>query len=57
MKNKLPVYIDNLELPQDDLKQVVKNNNNRSYGFVSILTLLSTMITLASLLAILIFKK
>ncbi len=57
MKNKLPVYIDNLELPQDDLKQVVKNNNNRSYGFVSVIFLLSTMITLGSLLAILIFKK
>ena len=55
MKNRLPVYIDNLELPKDKLKQ--ENNHNNSYGFVSILTLLSTMITLASLLAILIFNK
>ena len=57
MKNKLPVYIDNLELPQDNLKQIENNNNNRSYGFVSVIFLLSTMITLGSLLAILIFKK
>ena len=55
MKNKLPVYIDNLELPKDELKQ--ENKSNNSYGYVSILTLLSTMITLASLLAILIFNK
>ena len=56
MKNKLPVYIDNLELPKDDLKEVSPKKDN-SYGYVSILTLLSTMITLASLLTILIFKK
>ena len=55
MKNKLPVYIDNLELPTDELKKHETNNN--SYGYVSILFLLSTMITLASLLALLIFKK
>ena len=54
MKNKLPVYIDNLELPKDELKQE-KNNNSR--GYVSILFLLSTMITITSLLAILIYKK
>lgn len=54
MKNKLPIYLDNLELPKEELKQVNKNN---SYGYVSILTLLSTMITLASLITIIIFNK
>ncbi len=55
MKNKLPVYIDNLELPKDDLKQ--ENKSNNSYGFVSIIFLLSTLITLGSLLTILIYNN
>ena len=54
MKNKLPVYLDNLELPKEELKQ---SNNNNNYGYVSVLTLISTMITLASLLTIIIFNK
>ena len=56
MKNKLPVYLENLELPKDELKKEIKPKQN-SYGYVSILTLLSTLITLASLLVILIYKK
>jgi len=56
MKNKLPVYLDNLELPKDELKKEVKNKTN-SYGYVSIMTLTSTMITLISLLTILIYNK
>lgn len=56
MKNKLPVYLDNLELPKDNLKKEIYHNQN-SYGYVSILTLISTLITLASLITVLIKSR
>lgn len=52
MKNKLPVYLDNLELPKNNLK--TKNN---SYGYVSILSLLSMIITISTILTILIYRN
>ena len=52
MKEKLPVYLENRILPQDNFKKEIKQNN---YGYVSVTLLLSTLITLGSLLTILIF--
>lgn len=55
MKNKLPVVLENLELPIDD--KVKKEDNNKSYGFVSFMYLLSIGITAGSILAILLLGK
>lgn len=49
MKNKLPVYIEDNELPE---MNVHKNDN--SYGYVSILYLSSIIITVASVLTVIV---
>ena len=51
MKKRLPVEIDNLELPYDKYSKLEQRKTN-SYGYVSILSLLSLIITLGSVLAI-----
>lgn len=50
MKERLPVEMDNLELPQDDFWD--KNELQNSYGFANILYILSMIITVGSVLAI-----
>ena len=52
MKNKLPVYLENLDLPSDPYKQ---EENNNSYGFISIMYMIALIITLGSVLTVIIF--
>lgn len=56
MRNRLPIELDNMELPVDKYS---KNNQvkNNSYGYVSIMSLISLIITLGSVLAIIFFRK
>ena len=51
MRNRLPIEMENMELPFDKYSKKEQVNNN-SYGYVSILSLLSLIITLGSVLAI-----
>ncbi len=53
MKEKLPVVLDNLELPDDG---EVKQPKHVSYGYVSILYLLSLMITVGSVITVLVVR-
>ncbi len=50
MREKLPVELDNLELPQDDFWD--KNELHNSYGFANILYILSMIITVGSVLVV-----
>ena len=49
MKNRLPVYIEDNELPKIDV-----HKNDNSYGYVSILYLSSIIITVASVLTVIV---
>lgn len=51
MRNRLPVEIENMELPYDKYAKNDKVKNN-SYGYVSFLYLLSLIITLGSVLTV-----
>lgn len=51
MRDKLPVCIENNSIPEDNLKLPRKNN---SYGYVSVLYLLSIIITLGSIITLLV---
>lgn len=54
MKNRLPVVLENLELPIDEsINKKPKNN----YGYVSLLYLTSLGITVGSVLTILFLRK
>ena len=55
MKNKLPVHIENGELPIDQYK----NNNQRvnSYGYVNFLYLTSIVITIISVITVIIVRN
>lgn len=55
MRDKLPVYIENRELPKDEFD--INNGNNKSYGYVSILYLVSIMITVVSVLMVIFFRR
>ena len=55
MRNKLPVYIENRELPKDEF--INDNYKDKSYGYVSILYLASIMITVVSVLTVIFFRK
>ena len=55
MRDKLPVYIENRELPKDEFD--INNGNNKSYGYVSILYLVSIMITVVSVLTVIFFRR
>ena len=55
MKDKLPVYIENRELPKNEFD--IDNGNNKSYGYVSILYLTSLMITVVSVLVVIFFRR
>ena len=56
MNEKLPVNIENLELPVDKFKKLDKDNSN-SYGYANILYLLSIIITLGSVLTVIFLGK
>ena len=49
MRNRLPVYIEDNELPKMDV-----HKNEYSYGYVSILYLSSIIITVASVLTVIV---
>jgi len=51
MNNRLPLYIENLELPKDNINKEKKSN---SYGYVSILYIMSLIISLGSVITIII---
>ncbi len=53
MRDRLPVNIENFELPRDDF--VYKTVRSNSYGYVSFLYLLSVLITLGSVLVVIFF--
>ena len=55
MKDKLPVYIENRELPKNDFD--IDNGNKKSYGYVSILYLASIIITVVSVLTVVFFRR
>lgn len=56
MNNRLPVNIENLELPYDEFKRL-DNDASKSYGFANILYLLAIIITLGSVLTIVFIGK
>ena len=56
MNKKLPVYIENNELPTDKYRRL-DYKNNASYGYVNILYILSLIITLGSILTVLFLGK
>ena len=56
MKDKLPVNIENLELPYDEFKRLDAADNN-SYGYANIMYLLAIIITLGSVLTIVFIRK
>ena len=55
MKERLPVVLENLELPKDEFEK--ENEKRVSYGYVSILYLLSLMITIGSIIAVLVVRN
>ena len=50
MRDRLPVHIENRELPMDESRKI--ENRNDSYGYVSILYLTSIIITVMSVLTV-----
>ena len=53
MRNRLPVYLENRELPVDEEMKLDRNNSN-SYGYVSFMYLGSLIITIISLTMVLV---
>ena len=56
MKERLPVNMDNLDLPVDNFKHEVRGNDN-NYGYVSFMYLLSLLITLVSVVTLIILGR
>lgn len=54
MRDRLPVLLENNELPYDKFK---KNERSKSYGYVNFIYLLSLIITLGSILTIIFLGK
>ena len=54
MRNKLPVYIENRELPNEEYKG---RDNSNSYGYVNILYLTSIIITVISVVTVIMAGK
>ena len=50
MRDRLPVHIENRDLPKD----ISNNNREYSYGYVNILYIVSTLITVLSMLTVLV---
>ena len=55
MRDRLPIHIENLELPDRDDSQ--ESNKNNSYGYVSFMYLVSLIITIGSVLVIIFCGK
>ena len=51
MRDRLPVHIENRDLPKDFSSD---NNREYSYGYVNILYIVSTLITVLSVLTVLV---
>ena len=56
MNDKLPVDIENLDLPIDQFKKFDRPNNS-SYGYANILYILSIIITIGSVLTVIFLGK
>ena len=56
MRDKLPVYVENRELPKNE-DMISNMDRNFSYGYVSILYLASIIITVVSVLTIIFLRK
>ena len=54
MKEILPVYIENRELPTDQYREL--DNKSNSYGYVSVLYLASIIITVISVVTVIIVR-
>lgn len=54
MKNRLPVYLENREMPVDEYRKLERRDNRNSYGYVSIMYLGSLIITIISLTMVLV---
>lgn len=54
MRNRLPLYLENRELPVDNFN---KRDNSNSYGYVNVMYLLSIIITVCSVITVMIFGK
>jgi hypothetical protein len=57
MRNRLPVNIENRELPVDEYMINRENNRENSYGYVNILYFSSLIITIASVIAVIMFGR
>ena len=55
MKSKLPVYVEENDLPVDSYD--IRNKRDNSYGYVNILYLTSIIITVLSVLTVVFFGK
>ena len=55
MKNKLPVHIENRELPVD--RYMISKNRTNSYGYVNVLYLASIIITIVSVVTIIVVRN
>ena len=55
MRNRLPVHIENRELPIDNYSKNV--NKEYSYGYVNVLYLASIIITITSVLVVIVLGK
>lgn len=51
MRDRLPVHIENRELPKDEFSKRNEENDN-SYGYVNVLFLASIITTIASIITI-----
>ena len=57
MRNRLPVNIENRELPVDEYMIDRENTRENSYGYVNILYFSSLIITIASVIAVIMFGR
>ena len=55
MRNRLPLNIENRELPVDEYVINKENNRENSYGYVNILYFSSLIITIASVIAVIVY--
>lgn len=53
MKNKLPLYLENLELPIDK----DKSNRMYSFGYIDFMYIISLVVTCLSIILVLLLRK
>lgn len=56
MRDRLPVHIEDRDLPMDEFSKRTEDDNN-SYGYVNVLFLATIITTIASLVTIIILRK